>query len=60
MGQPKPAWRQISEIVEVWTIDDQWWTNRPVRRNYYDCLLQGGSRVTLFRDLTGDAWYVQR
>jgi len=50
--------QKVKEIVNVWRVDDAWW-QKPVARMYYTLELEGGSRVTVFQDLPGGAWYRQ-
>ena len=49
------------EILDHWRIDDEWWRS-PVERLYFDVMLEGGRRVTLFHDLIGPlagGWFLQ-
>ena len=49
----------IDHIGEIWHIDDEWW-REPVRRKYYEVLVEGGGRVVLFVDLVTLEWFVQK
>ena len=50
--------RKVTEVLNLWRIDDGWW-QRPVARLYYFLELEGGSRITVFQDLTDGTWYRQ-
>src|SRR6266513_1644488 len=49
----------IEAVRETWRIDDEWW-REPVRRMYYEVLVEGGGRVVLFVDLVTLEWFVQK
>ncbi len=58
-------WLPVNRVEDVWRIDDEWWREVSVARTYFDVLLEGGKRLTLFFDrATGDRatgrWYRQR
>jgi hypothetical protein len=48
----------VAAIHDTWRIDDEWWRDEIARR-YFIVELQGGRRLTLYRDLVRDAWYAQ-
>ena len=52
------AYSRVAAIHDTWRIDDEWWRDEIARR-YYVVELEGGRRLTLYRDLVGDLWYVQ-
>ena len=45
---------------EEWRVADRWWTEAPVRRRYFDVVLETGENVILFRDEEGGVWFRQR
>ncbi|MEE8473194.1 MAG: hypothetical protein V3S82_08500 [Dehalococcoidia bacterium] len=53
-------WLQVESVVDRWRIEDEWWREEPVGRRYYQCLVDGGQRVTVFQDLGTGRWYHQR
>jgi hypothetical protein len=62
-GEPKAVllkgvFRPVAAIHDRWRIDDEWWREE-IARQYFEVELEGGRRVTLFRDLLRDAWYLQ-
>ncbi|MDP7469399.1 MAG: hypothetical protein QGI79_01120 [Dehalococcoidia bacterium] len=50
----------VEFVADRWRIDDEWWRERPVSRMYYECLVDQGLRVTVFRDIVTGEWYQQR
>ncbi|HYH58732.1 MAG TPA: hypothetical protein VD790_05885 [Thermoleophilaceae bacterium] len=47
-------------VLEEWVVEDRWWTGRPLRRRYFECVLVNGRNVVVFLDLVGRRWYAQR
>jgi hypothetical protein len=47
-------------VLEEWVVEDRWWTGRPVRRRYFECVLENGRNVVVFRDLVRGRWFEQR
>ena len=50
----------VSDIEDVWAVEDEWWRTTPIARMYYRVTLEDGSSVTLFRDQIDRSWYRQR
>jgi hypothetical protein len=50
----------VEAVVEDWVVEDRWWTGRPLRRRYFELVLEGGRNVVVFYDLVGGCWYLQR
>ena len=50
----------VASVREEWRVVDRWWTERPVRRRYFDVVLQTGRNVVVFEDLDGRGWFTQR
>ncbi len=50
----------VESVADRWRLDDEWWRGRPVSRMYYECLVDGGLRVTVFQDLATGEWYQQK
>jgi hypothetical protein len=40
-------------------VADRWWTEEPVRRNYYEVVLETGRNVVVFRDEASGTWFRQ-
>jgi hypothetical protein len=54
------VWRvPVALVREEWRIVDRWWTERPVRRRYFDLVLETGQNVVVFSDEQG-RWFSQR
>jgi len=47
-------------VLEDWLVEDRWWTGRPLRRRYFECVLENGRNVVVFRDLIRRSWFSQR
>ncbi len=46
-------------LDEVWSIDEEWWREKPIVRMYYRVNLEEGRQVTVFRDMLHGVWYQQ-
>jgi hypothetical protein len=49
----------VEATAEDWVIEDRWWTGRPLRRRYFELVLEGGACMVVFRDLERDRWFSQ-
>ena len=47
-------------VLEEWVVEDRWWTGRPLRRRYFECVLENGRNVVVFFDLVRRHWFEQR
>lgn len=47
-------------VLEEWVVEDRWWTGRPLRRRYFECVLVTGRNAVVFRDLVRGRWFEQR
>ena len=52
--------RAVECVLEDWLVEDGWWTGRPLRRRYFECVLENGRNVVVFHDLVGRRWFEQR
>jgi hypothetical protein len=52
-------WRSVVSIDEVWSIDEEWWRERPIVRMYYQVTLENDTQITVFRDMLDGSWYRQ-
>jgi hypothetical protein len=43
--------RAVERVRESWLVEDRWWTERPLRRRYWEVLTVDGRNRVLFRDL---------
>lgn len=74
LGEPRPAavraaadgapvelaGTRVEAVREEWVVEDRWWTSDPLRRRYFELVLDDGRDVVAFRDLVGGGWYLQR
>ena len=52
--------REVDAVRESWLVEDRWWTDRPVRRRYWEIVTVCGRNVVVFRELEGGRWFRQR
>ena len=50
----------VDAVRESWLIEDRWWTDRPLRRRYWEVVTTTGRDSIVFRDLVDGRWYRQR
>jgi hypothetical protein len=50
----------VESVLEEWVVEDRWWTGRPLRRRYFECVLDNGRNVVVFFDLVRRRWFEQR
>ncbi len=48
----------VEAVREQWLVEDQWWTQRPITRRYFELALVDGRCVVVFNE-TG-RWFTQR
>ena len=60
-GTPRVVNRQpVALVREEWHVVDRWWTEEPVRRRYFEVVLESGQNTVVFRDEEGGGWFTQR
>jgi hypothetical protein len=60
-GRPKTVdGREVDAIRESWLIEDRWWTEKPLRRRYWEIVTVCGRNEVVFHDVLGDRWWRQR
>lgn len=52
--------RAVDAIRESWMIEDRWWTERPLRRRYWEVVTTCGRDEVVFHDLISGRWWRQR
>ena len=73
LNEPRPVRVEAPELVptaigrvavvavrEEWRVFDRWWTDEPVRRRYFDLVLETGENVAVFFDLERQRWFRQQ
>jgi hypothetical protein len=50
----------VVRVRDEWRVVDRWWTEEPVRRRYFDVVLESGQNAVVFQDEEGGAWFTQR
>jgi hypothetical protein len=60
-GTPAALGRaRVEAVREDWVVEDRWWTGRPLRRRYFELVLEDGRNVVVFHDLIARRWFEQR
>jgi hypothetical protein len=52
--------RRVDSVRESWLIEDRWWTDRPLRRRYWEVVTADGRDLVVFRELGAGRWFAQR
>ncbi len=52
--------RKIDAIRESWLVEDRWWTEKPLRRRYWEVVTTCGRDEVVFHDLQSGRWWRQR
>ena len=50
---------QVDSVRESWLIEDRWWTERPLRRRYWEVVSVRGRNLVVFHDLRSGGWFSQ-
>ena len=60
-GRPeRVGGRGVEAVRESWLVEDRWWSERPLRRRYWEVVTADGRNLVVFHELGGGAWYAQR
>jgi hypothetical protein len=60
-GRPAVVGRaRVEAVREDWVVEDRWWTAEPLRRRYFELVLENGRNAVVFHDLVGGGWLSQR
>jgi hypothetical protein len=60
-GTPlKADGRPIEHVRESWLVEDRWWSERPLRRRYWELVSADGRDLVVFHDLATGGWFAQR
>ena len=52
--------RVVDAIRESWLVEDRWWSERPLRRRYWEVITTCGRDEVVFHDLQSGRWWRQR
>jgi hypothetical protein len=52
--------RAVAHVLESWLVEDRWWTERPLRRRYWELVSESGRNLVVFHDLFDGRWFRQR
>jgi hypothetical protein len=52
--------REVDAVRESWLIEDRWWTEKPLRRRYWEVVTTCGRNDVVFCDLLSGRWWRQR
>lgn len=52
--------RPVEAVRESWLVEDRWWTDRPLRRRYWEVVTTDGRDLVVFRELLSGGWFQQR
>jgi hypothetical protein len=59
-GEPLSVDGEPVEIVrETWLMEDRWWTERPLRRRYWEIVSAKGRNLVVYHDLISGRWFTQ-
>jgi hypothetical protein len=50
----------VESVREEWLVEDGWWTQKPLRRRYFELVLEDGSDVVVFCEPETGRWFRQR
>ena len=51
---------QVALVRDEWRVADRWWTEEPVRRRYFEVVLESGRNVVVFEDQLSGRWFRQQ
>jgi hypothetical protein len=49
----------VAALREEWRVADRWWTDAPVRRRYFEVVLETGRNVVVYLDEERGKWFRQ-
>jgi len=52
--------REVDAVRESWLIEDRWWTEKPLRRRYWEVVTTCGRDEVVFHDLISGRWWRHR
>jgi hypothetical protein len=49
----------VEAVRESWLVEDRWWSERPLRRRYWELVGERGRNLVVFHDLCAGGWFTQ-
>ncbi len=49
----------VEAVQESWLVEDRWWTERPIRRHYWEVVTARGRNLVVYYDLEARRWFTQ-
>lgn len=53
------SWVQVLALQDHWRLDDEWWRDRPVQREYWRVTFSNEREAILYHDMLLDRWLRQ-
>jgi hypothetical protein len=50
---------RVEGVRESWLVEDRWWSERPLRRRYWELVGERGRNLVVFHDLCAGGWFTQ-
>lgn len=50
---------RVELVRETWLVEDGWWTEKPLRRRYWEVVSTRGRCIVVFHDLVSGSWFTQ-
>jgi hypothetical protein len=51
---------RVAAVRDEWRVVDRWWAEEPVRRRYFEVLLETGRNLVVFEDEERGGWFTQQ
>ncbi|MDE3069786.1 MAG: hypothetical protein KGJ43_03565 [Acidobacteriota bacterium] len=49
----------VEHVRESWLVEGGWWSERPIRRHYFELVSERGRNVVVFFERASGAWFSQ-
>ena len=59
-GRERVGGKGVEAVRESWLVEDRWWSDRPLRRRYWEVVTDDGRNLIVFHEISTQAWYAQR
>jgi hypothetical protein len=51
---------RVAAVREEWLVEDRWWNDHPLRRRYFELVLEDGRDIVVFSEPDSGRWFAQR